>query len=107
MLSSYLQNKVVEESTVSEIPEELITYQEDSAIAEVQNYASMYGFKLDDRFHVVNTAEKPVENLFAVGELTMGNYFFQEYVSTSCAVACAVYGGSLAADEAVAEIARG
>lgn len=68
---------------------------------------TMYGFKLDDRFHVVNTAEKPVENLFAVGELTMGNYFFQEYVSTSCAVACAVYGGSLAADEAVAEIARG
>lgn len=65
---------------------------------------TMYGFKLDGRFHVVNTAEEPIENLFAVGELTMGNYFFQEYVATSSAVACGVYGGSIAAEEAVAEI---
>ncbi len=48
MLSSYLQNHVVDEATVSEIPEELVAYQEDSAIAEVQNYASMYGFALED-----------------------------------------------------------
>lgn len=65
---------------------------------------TMYGFKLDDRFHVVNTDDQPIENLFAVGELTMGNYFFQEYVATSSAVACGVYGGSIAAEEAVAEI---
>lgn len=65
---------------------------------------TMYGFKLDDRFHVVNTSEEPIENLFAVGELTMGNYFFQEYVATSSAVACGVYGGSIAAEEAVSEL---
>lgn len=65
---------------------------------------TMYGFKLDDRFHVVDTSDQPIENLFAVGELTMGNYFFQEYVATSSAIACGVYGGSLAAEEAVGEI---
>lgn len=65
---------------------------------------TMYGFKLDDHFHVVNEEDEPIENLFAIGELTMGNYFFQEYVATSSAVACGVYGGSLAAEEAVAEI---
>lgn len=68
---------------------------------------TMYGFKLDDRFHVVNTSEEPIENLFAVGELTMGNYFFQEYVATSSAVACGVYGGSIAAEEAISELLEG
>lgn len=66
--------------------------------------ATMYGLKLDDHFQVVNTEGKPIENLYAAGELTMGNYFFQEYVATSNAVACAIYGGSLAAEEAVEDL---
>ena len=66
--------------------------------------ATFYGFKLDERFHVLNNAGEPIANLFAAGELTMGNYMFQEYFSTSCAIACGVYGGSIAGDEAVAEI---
>ncbi len=48
LLSAYLQNQVIENATVSEIPEELISYQEQTAVAEIQNYASMYGFTLED-----------------------------------------------------------
>ena len=72
MLSSYLQNKVVEESTVSEIPEELITYQEDSAIAEVQNYASMYGFKLEDMLSML-TGYATTDEYLAANEEAIKN----------------------------------
>ena len=72
MLSSYLQNKVVEESTVSEIPEELITYQEDSAIAEVQNYASMYGFKLEDMLSML-TGYATTDEYLAANEEAIEN----------------------------------
>lgn len=47
-LTNYLQSKVIDEATVSEIPATLIDYQKQSAIAECQSYADMYGFELED-----------------------------------------------------------
>lgn len=47
-LTNYLQSKVIDETTVSEIPAVLVDYQKQSVIAECQSYADMYGFELED-----------------------------------------------------------
>jgi len=44
----YIQNYLVENSTVSSTPESIISYQEKSLLAYFQDYADMYGISLDD-----------------------------------------------------------
>lgn len=45
---NFIQNYIVENSTVSSTPESIISYQEKSLLAYYQDYADMYGLSLDD-----------------------------------------------------------
>ncbi len=44
----YIQNYLIENSTVSSTPESIISFQEKSMLAYYQDYADMYGISLDD-----------------------------------------------------------
>lgn len=65
---------------------------------------TMYGLKQDAQFRVLNNSGAPIPNLYAAGTVGFGNYELQKYYSSTTAIAIAVYGGSIAADEVVAEI---
>jgi uncharacterized protein with FMN-binding domain len=69
--------------------------------------ATLYGFLLDDNMHIVNSAKEPIPNLFAAGEVAMGNFFFEAYMFSGNAVACALMSGSMAGDAVVAELNEG
>lgn len=60
-ITMYLQEYVIDASTVSSIPESLVIYQEQSMLDYYRNYATSYGVSLDEfvqmQFQVANTEE--------------------------------------------------
>ena len=64
--------------------------------------ATLYGIELNEQFQVVNESGEAVPNLYAAGECAMGNYIVGEYPCGTMSLTCAIYGGTLAAEEAVA-----
>ncbi len=66
--------------------------------------STLYGFKLDNDLHIVNKAGEAIPNVFAAGEVAMGNFFFEKYMYSGNAVTCAIMSGTMAGDRAVAEL---
>lgn len=73
----YIQDYMVENSTVSSTPESIISYQEKSLLAYYQGYAEMYGMSLDDflvNYMGVESAEKFVAS-YSAENLKQANYY--------------------------------
>ena len=62
---------------------------------------SFGGLSIDVNSQVLAEDGTPVANLYAAGEVAMGNFQTGRYVTSSTAVGIAVYGGALAAEEAI------
>ncbi len=58
------------------------------------------GLKVNSKTQVLNSQNKPIPNLYAVGELIIGNFINNEYPSTGTVLATALYSGKIAADNA-------
>jgi succinate dehydrogenase/fumarate reductase flavoprotein subunit/uncharacterized protein with FMN-binding domain len=67
---------------------------------------TLEGVKLNENMQVLNTKDEPIPNLYAAGEVAMGNFQTGRYVTSSTAVGIAVYGGALAADEVLASMMK-
>lgn len=73
----YIQNYLVENSTVSSTPESIISYQERSLLAYYQDYANMYGMSLDDfllNFMGIESANQFVAS-YSEENLKQANYY--------------------------------
>lgn len=64
------------------------------------------GLKVNENTEVLNTKNEPIPNLYATGELIIGNFINNEYPSTGSVVATAIYSGKIAADSASQGITR-
>ena len=64
------------------------------------------GLKVNENTEVLNTKNEPIPNLYATGELIIGNFINNEYPSTGSVVAAAIYSGKIAADSASQGITR-
>ena len=74
---NYIQNYIVENSTVSSTPESIISYQEKSLVAYYQDYADMYGLSLEDflkTFMGIESADQLVASN-SEQNLLQANYF--------------------------------
>lgn len=69
---------------------------------QVNALDTLYGFKQDAQFRVLNTDGNPIENLYAAGWVGGGNYMLQKYYCTINAIA--VYGGLPAGQGAIAAL---
>lgn len=58
------------------------------------------GLKVNENTEVLNSKNEPIPNLYATGELIIGNFVNDEYPSTGTVIATAVYSGKIAADSA-------
>ncbi len=58
------------------------------------------GLKVNENTEVLNSKNEPIPNLYATGELIIGNFVNKEYPSTGTVVATAIYSGKIAADNA-------
>lgn len=61
------------------------------------------GLKVNEYAQVVNEAGNPIPNLYAVGELIIGNFVNNEYPTTGTVLSAAVYGAKIASDTINAE----
>lgn len=68
---------------------------------EVAVIGTLEGVELNEQMQVLNNSGEVIPNLYAAGEVAMGNFQTGRYVTSSTAVGIAVYGGALAAEEAV------
>lgn len=64
------------------------------------------GLKVNENTEVLNTKNEPIPNLYATGELIIGNFINNEYPSTGSVVAAAIYSGKIAADSASQGVTR-
>jgi len=64
------------------------------------------GLKVSENTEVLNSKNEPIPNLYATGELIIGNFINNEYPSTGSVVATAIYSGKIAADSASQGITR-
>lgn len=64
------------------------------------------GLKVNENTEVLNSKNEPIPNLYATGELIIGNFINNEYPSTGSVVATAIYSGKIAADSASQGITR-
>lgn len=80
-LALYVQNYVIDNSTISEVPAELITYQEEMLVNQYQSYASMYGMDLSTLLPMMTgyqTTEELVEaNRDEIERTAQGHLVFQ------------------------------
>lgn len=58
------------------------------------------GLKVNENTEVLNSKNEPIPNLYATGELIIGNFVNNEYPSTGTVIATGVYSGKIAADTA-------
>lgn len=58
------------------------------------------GLKVNENTEVLNSKNEAIPNLYATGELIIGNFVNNEYPSTGTVVATAIYSGKIAADNA-------
>ncbi len=74
---NFIQNYLVENSTVSSTPESIISYQEKSLLAYYQDYADMYGMSLGEflvNFVGIESAEQLVAS-YSEENLKQANYY--------------------------------
>ena len=66
---------------------------------------SIPGLKVTENCQVLNRSGQVIPNLYAVGELTFGNYFNNIYPASGSGMGTSVYSGALAGEHVVQELA--
>jgi fumarate reductase flavoprotein subunit len=69
------------------------------------NMFTLTGLKVNDNCQVLNQSDAVIPNLYAAGEISFCNAFFDHYVCGSCAVQIALNTGRIAGEHAANEIA--
>ncbi|WP_313163552.1 FAD-dependent oxidoreductase [Sedimentibacter sp.] len=67
---------------------------------------TLAGLEVDDNCQVLNQSGQSVPNLYAVGEISFGNTYYDHYISGSCAVQIAINTGRIAGEHAAAQIVK-
>ncbi len=62
------------------------------------------GVSVDETMKVLNAEDKPIENLYAVGEMMFGNVINKHYPMCGTAISLSITGGRIAAQDAVQNI---
>ena len=68
------------------------------------NMFCMVSLKVDDNCHVLNSKGEAVPNLYGVGEVAVGNCFFESYACSGSAIMIALSTGKIAALDAIANM---